>query len=158
MLLEKGLLGKAQSIEWLYKFCESYERWNEIYIEKIDKVVKKEIILPNYDVVENRVLIYEILGYLASYANYLLDIKEERANEVLNYIVGLINEYEYFVYAPYDVSVNVMIMIYKLLYHFKRKDEIGYLIEHQTETIKLYFELYKKISGPLQIHLKKQWR
>ena len=148
MLLEKGLLGKAQSIEWLYKFCESYERWNEIYIEKIDKVVKKEIILPNYDVVENRVLIYEILGYLASYANYLLDIKEERANEVLNYIVGLINEYEYFVYAPYDVSVNVMIMIYKLLYHFKRKDEIGYLIEHQTETIKLYFELYKKFPAP----------
>lgn len=109
---------------------------------------KKEIILPNYDVVENRVLIYEILGYLASYANYLLDIKEERANEVLNYIVGLINEYEYFVYAPYDVSVNVMIMIYKLLYHFKRKDEIGYLIEHQTETIKLYFELYKKFPAP----------
>ena len=75
-------------------------------------MVKKEIILPNYDVVENRVLIYEILGYLASYANYLLDIKEERANEVLNYIVGLINEYEYFVYAPYDVKCTDNIYIF----------------------------------------------
>ena len=50
--------------------------------------MKKTVILPNYNVVENRVLLYEILGYLASYGNYLLDVNEKRAEVVLNYIIG----------------------------------------------------------------------
>ena len=55
-------------------------------------------------------LLYEILGYLSSYGNYLLDVKPERTGRVLNAIVGILNEYEYFVYAPYDVSIKVVIM------------------------------------------------
>ena len=62
--MEENLLGKIKYIEWLYKFFKCYERWNEAYVQKIEKIVNKEIILPNYNVVENRVLLYEILGYL----------------------------------------------------------------------------------------------
>lgn len=147
-LLEGNLFGKTLPIEWLYRFCRSYERWNENYIKTIEKVVEKEIILPNYNVVENRVLLYEILGYLASYGNYLLELNKERARDILDYIVRLINDYEYFVYAPYDVSINVMIMIYKLLYHFNRKEEIKYLIKYQTETLMKHFRLHNKFPAP----------
>lgn len=147
-LVEENLLGKIKYIEWLYKFFKCYERWNEAYVQKIEKIVNKEIILPNYNVVENRVLLYEILGYLSSYGNYLLDVKPERTGRVLNAIVGILNEYEYFVYAPYDVSINVVIMIYKLLFYFNRKDEIRYLLKIQTETLMNYYNWKSKFPAP----------
>lgn len=147
-LSEENLLQKVQQIEWLCKFCKCYERWNEIYVQKIERVVNKEIILPNYNVVENRVLLYEILGYLSSYGNYLLDIEPERTRRVLNVIVGILNEYEYFVYAPYDFSVSIIIMIYKLLFYFNRKDEVRYLLKIQTDTLMNYYELFNKFPAP----------
>ena len=148
VLMEDNLLGKVQQIEWLCKFCKGYERWNEIYVKKIEKVVNKELILPNYNVVENRVLLYEIVGYLASYGNYLLEIDLGRAGRVLNLIVSVINEYEYFVYAPYDVSINVVIMIYKLLYAHNREEDIKILLEIQTETLMNHYKLHGKFPAP----------
>ena len=62
----------------------------------------KKVILPNYNVVENRVLLYEILGYIASYGNYLLDVYPKKAMHILDLIIGLINEYPYFNYTPFD--------------------------------------------------------
>lgn len=148
LLFEKNLLGKIHSIEWLHRFCKCYEGWNENYVEKIERVVKKEVILPNYNVVENRVLLYEILGYLASYGNYLLDVDEERAKVVLNYIIGLINEYGYYVYAPYDVNINVMIMLFRLLCYFNRREEMTYLVKFQTETLMSHYMLHNKFPAP----------
>lgn len=148
MLFESNILEKAQPIEWLYKFCKCYEKWNYIYLKKIQKIVKKEAILPNYNVVENRVLLYEILGNLASFGNYLLNIDEEKAKVVLNCIVGLINEYDSFVYAPYDRDINVIIMIYKLLFHFKRREEIIYIMKHQTGMLMNQYLLSNKFPAP----------
>lgn len=148
LLFENELLGKIHSIEWLHRFCKCYEDWNEKYVKKIESVVKKTVILPNYNVVENRVLLYEILGYLASYGNYLLDVNEKRAEVVLNYIIGLMNEYQYFVYAPYDVSINVMIMIFRLLSHFNRREEIIYLVKFQTDTLMNFYRMYNKFPAP----------
>ena len=147
-LVEENLLGKIQYVEWLHKFCTCYERWNEVYLQKIEKVVNKEIILPNYNVVENRVLLYEILGYLSSYGNYMLDIEPESARRILNAIVGIMNEYEYFVYAPYDVSINVIIMIYKLLFYFRRENEVIYLLKIQSDKLMNDYNLNNKFPAP----------
>lgn len=147
-LVEEELLGKVQKIEWLSKFCKCYEKWNEVYVEKIEKIVNNEIILPNYNVVENRVLVYEILGYLSSYGNYLLDIEPNKSNRVLNIIAGILNDYEYYVYAPYDVSIGVIIMIYKLLLYFERKEEVRYLLRYQTKTLMHHYELNNKFPAP----------
>lgn len=148
-LFEKNLLGKKNSIEWLIKFLKSYESWNNKYVKKIERVIEKEIILPTYNVVENRVLLYELLGYLASYCNYLIDTnKEDHAKMVLNYIIELINQYDYFVYAPYDVSINVMIMIYRLLWHFERKEELILFVRNQTITLKNFYCYDRKFPAP----------
>ena len=115
-VVENEILEKTRFIEWLLKFCKSYEKWNDIYVTKIKRIVDKEVILPNYNVVENRILFYEILGYIASYGNYLLDVNPEKAKNNLSIIIELINEYPYFDYAPYDSNIGIVIMIYKIMH------------------------------------------
>ncbi|MBP3603214.1 MAG: hypothetical protein J6J79_03585 [Lachnospiraceae bacterium] len=147
-LVEADKLEKKSEVEWLIKFCKSYERWNEIYVDKIARIAKKEIILPNYNVVENRVLLYEILGCLSSYCNYLLEFNCGRAKDVLNIIVALLNEYPYFVYAPYDSSIGIMIMIYKIFYHYNRIDEIGEIMERQLGVLMRFYVWQGKFPAP----------
>ena len=36
-------------------------------------------LFPNYNVVENRIILYEIMGYLTAYATYLFVYKREKA-------------------------------------------------------------------------------
>lgn len=147
-LVEAGKLEKKSEVEWLIKFCKSYERWNELYVDKIVRVANKEITLPNYNVVENRVLSYEILGHLASYCNYLLEFNQERAKVVLDIIVVLLNEYPYYVYAPYDSSISVMIMIYKLFYRYNRIDEIRHIMNRQLGVLMRFYVLQRKFPAP----------
>lgn len=147
-MVENDKLGKQKIVGWLIKFCKSYEKWNDNYVGKIERVVKKEVMLPNYNVVENRVLLYEILGYMASYANYLLEINTGKAKYVLNMIIGLINEYHYFEYAPYDSSVGIVIMIYKILYYFNRIDEIKILMKNQAYILRDYYVDQHKFPAP----------
>lgn len=146
--LEEELFEKQQQVGWLIKFCKSYEHWNKLYLEKIERIVNQHSVLPNYNVVENRVLLYEVLSYLASYGNYLLNVDSKRAKRVLNAIVGLINEYQYFAYAPYDVSINVVIMIQKLLVYFGRKNEAVSLLQMQVETMMYHYKWNKKFPAP----------
>lgn len=146
-LLEEKLFEKQQ-VEWLIKFCKSYDHWNQLYLEKIERIVNKKSVLPNYNVVENRVLLYEVISYLASYGNYLLNVDTERAKRVLNVIVGMINEFSYFAYAPYDVSINVVIMIYRLLIYFGREKEVLSLFQMQVETMMYHFKWHKKFPAP----------
>lgn len=147
-LVEEKKLEKKEQIEWLIKYCKCYERWNELYVDKIIRVINKEVILPNYNVVENRVLLYEILGYLASYCNFLIEFQPHRAKEILNIIIRVLNEYPYFVYAPYDSSIGVMIKIYKILYHYGRLDEIRHLIHIQSNTLMRFYMWQGKFPAP----------
>lgn len=147
-LVEENKLEKIYQIEWLIKFCKCYERWNELYLVKIENVVNREVILPNYNVVENRVLLYEILGYLASYGNYLMEFNDKRTRRVINAIVGIVNQYSYFFYAPYDVSINVVIMIYKLFKYYERDEEFLDLLKIQVDTLKNYYIVQRKFPAP----------
>ncbi len=146
-IAENNVLGKQRYIEWLLKFCRSYEKWNDIYVDKIKKIVNKEIILPNYNVVENRVLLYEILGYIASYGNYLLDVNPEKAKNNLNIIIELINEHPYFDYAPYDSSIGIVIMIYKIFHYYGRINEIKILMMNQAYNLVQYYCSQRKFPA-----------
>lgn len=146
-IVENDVFEKPRYIEWLLKFCKSYEKWNDIYVAKIRKIADKEIILPNYNVVENRVLLYEILGYIASYGNYLLDVNPEKGKNILNIIVELINEYSYFNYAPYDSCVGIVIMIYNLFYYYNRIDEIKILMMNQVCNLMQYYRSQRKFPA-----------
>lgn len=146
-IVENGFLEKTRFIEWLLKFCKSYEKWNDIYVTKIKRIVDKKVILPNYNVVENRLLFYEILGYIASYGNYLLDINPEKAKNNLSIIIELINEYPYFDYIPYDSNVGIVIMIYELFYYYNRIDEIKILMKNQACNLVQYYCSHHKFPA-----------
>lgn len=146
-LIEGDFFEKTIYIEWLLKFCKCYEKWNDIYISKIEKVVDKKVILPNYNVVENRVLLYEILGYIASYGNYLLDVYPKKAMHILDLIIGLINEYPYFNYTPFDSNIGEVIMIYNILYYYNRIADINTLISNQVYTIIDYYKSQNKFPA-----------
>lgn len=146
-IVENKVLEKPRYIEWLLKFCKSYEKWNDIYVVKIKRIVDKEIILPNYNVVENRILFYEILGYIASYGNYLLDVNPKKAKNNLSIIIELINEYPYFDYAPYDSCVSIVIMIYEIFYYYDRVDEIKVLMKNQVYNLVQYYCSQRKFPA-----------
>ncbi len=146
-VVENEILEKTRFIEWLLKFCKSYEKWNDIYVTKIKRIVDKEVILPNYNVVENRILFYEILGYIASYGNYLLDVNPEKAKNNLSIIIELINEYPYFDYAPYDSNIGIVIMIYKIMHYYVRIDEIKILMKNQAYNLVEYYCSQRKFPA-----------
>lgn len=137
-------LEKGKNVEWLIKFCHSYEKWNDLYWEKAEQVACGDVILPNYNVAENRVLLYELLGNLASYANYLLDFNFQKSMRILNTIVHIMNQYSYYVYPPYDSSIGVMIMIYRLLNKNGCIDELKLVMKEQCHTLMNYYRLYQR--------------
>lgn len=146
-LSESNKFGKTKFIEWLIKFCKSYEKWSDAYILKVEKVINHEVILPNYNVVENKVLLYEILGHIVSYANYLLDFYPDKASGILNLIIVILNEYPYYEYAPYDSCISVVIMIYKILYYYRRENEIKILMENQAHILIEYYRSQHKFPA-----------
>ena len=146
-LAQNNMLGKQRYVEWLLKFCKSYEKWNDIYVEKIRKIVDKEVILPNYNVIENRVLLYEILGYIASYGNYLMGVKSQKAKLVLDMIIGIINEYPYFEYAPYDSSIGIVIMVCKIMHFYNYVDGIETLMTNQAYSLVEHYKSQSKFPA-----------
>ena len=145
---ESNKLGKAKYIEWLIKFCKSYEKWSDAYLGKIQKIVNHEMILPNYNVVENKVLLYEILGHIASYTNYLLEFYPNRVAGILNVIITVLDEYSYYDYAPYDSCIGVVIMIYRILHYYKRENEIKILMGNQANILIEYYRSQHKFPAP----------
>ncbi len=138
-LLEAKHLGKERYIDWLIKFCKCYERWNESYCSKLKSVADSESSLPAYNILENRVQIYEHLGFLASYACYLMNTKPEHSKWVQNIIIGIINRYPQYEYAPYDSDVRVIIMIYRLLKHNGNVKDISAIMQWQARILAEYY-------------------
>ena len=77
-------------------------------------------------------------------------IKETKPSQkdVICFLDGMINEFPYFAYAPYDVSINVVIMIYRLLIYFGREKEVLSLFQMQVETMMYHFKWHKKFPAP----------
>ena len=147
-LLRKEYLGKKKYIEWLIKFCQCYDKWNGMYYAKMKKICADKTLFPNYNIVENRVMLYEILGYLTTYANFLVPYDKERAGDILTSIVLLINNNPQFVYAPYDRHVGIMVAVYRLLAKFERYEEINILLKRQTMELMLHYQFNHKYPAP----------
>ncbi len=147
-LLSEERFGKTKYVDLLIKLCHDYEKWNDLYCDRVKEVCRVKEKFPNYNVVENKVMIYEILGYLVSYANYLNELGDERQREVLNSIIALVNDHPEYVYAPYDADIGMMIGLYRLLAKQGRGKEIEILMEQQGEKLKYYYKQNHKYPAP----------
>ena len=147
-LFKKNYFGKKKWVEWLLKFCMDYEKWNDVYYQKIHEVCIDPMLFPNYNVVENRIILYEIMGYLTAYATYLFVYKREKALLVLNDVISLINNYPNMVYAPFDSNIGIKLSLYRLLAKYNRIDDIKILLEDQSRILVNYYRGQHKYPAP----------
>lgn len=139
-ILCNNFFEKKKYIEWLIKFCKCYDKWNSLYYQKVKVICKDEELFPNYNLVENKIMLYEILGYMISYADFLLMYDKARAVDVINSIILLLNNNPRFAYAPYDIHVGTIVALYRVLAKVNRYEDIKTLLNYQTVELMLYFK------------------
>lgn len=153
-MLEHTKFGKDQYVEWLLKYLAAYEKRNQKYYEAVQYCCEGKDRFPAYNPVEQRILIYEVLGYLISYAYYLSfrrtydGVSRERCQKIHESIILLINNYPQFLYAPLDSHIGIVSMLYRLLDRLKRSNDICTLICNQSMTLAQYYLSYRKYPSP----------
>ena len=146
---QAGLYEKKDVLELLIKLLHRYDHWNDIYISKAEMLVNGAARLPLYsNIVVNKVILYEILGYLLSYGNYLCEVNLEKAGRLLNIAIGIINKYPYSLYPPYDNSIYVIIMLVKLLQRNKRSDEINAIMVALAQSLIYWYRREHQYPAP----------
>ncbi len=147
-LLQNNYFEKKKWLEWLLKFCRNYEKWSDIYYQKIREVCIDPNLFPNYNIVENRIILNEVMGYLTSYATYLFYYKQEKAILVLNDAINLINNYPNMVYAPFDSDIGIKLSLYRLLAKYNRTEDIKILLEDQSRILVNYYRKQHRYPAP----------
>lgn len=153
-LLSYGKFEKRQYIEWLLKFLKSYSKWCQKYYESVRYCCEGHNRLPLYNSVENRVILYELLGHLITYAYYLSfssdcdSVSKERCNQVHNSIISLINNYPQILYPPYDRHIGTISMLYRFLDRMGRERDICELLYHQCTYLMVYYLKFRKYPTP----------
>ena len=153
-MLENSKLGKLSDVDWLHKFLVMYEKWNQKYYEAVRYCCEGEDRIPCYHPTEQRLLVYEVLGYLISYA-YTLSFRREydrvaaeRCYEIHTSIMHFINNYPQFAYAPYDRHIGIVSMLYRLLDRLERTEDICKLMRYQCTRLAYYYLMYHKYPTP----------
>lgn len=148
-LNQNQLFEKPKYITWLIKFCQSYEKWcNKYYIE-IKECCENKDAFPAYDIVEQKVMLYEVTGFLVSYAYYLYDIDYEKTRQIADTIICLINNNPQFWYMPYDGHVGIVTMIYRLMIKEGNQRDICNLLKKQAICLMNYYRLFGKYPTPV---------
>ena len=155
-LLKNNKFEKISYCKWILRFCSCYEKWNDMYAQNIEICCMDRYAFPRYNNVEQRVMLYEVMGYLTSYAYYLYDkdiMKEnknhDKSNKVLNQVVNLINNYPQIMYPPYDNNIGVISMLFRLLSVYDRTDEIEDVLQRYCMSFIYNYRRYKKYPSSI---------
>lgn len=153
-LLTQKCLEKSKHILWLCKYLRMYETWNQKYYDATSPCAEMTTQFPGCDSVEQRVLLYEILGHWTSYAYWLSfanrydPVAQKNCCQVCDSIVGLLNHYPQLFYPPYDGHVGIISMVLRLLLRQDRKREVCSLVQAWCNTVEYYYKLYEKYPVP----------
>lgn len=148
-LLQNQLFEKAVDISWCIKFCRSYKKWSNQYYLAVRGCCEIKDAFPEYDIVEQKVLLYEVAGFLVSYAYYLYDSEYEESKRVVTTLNCLIKNNPQFWYAPYDGHIGIITMIYRLIIKMGAQEEVCKLLNIQTMCLMNYYEIFKKYPTPV---------
>lgn len=153
-LLEHQLFEKKAYTEWLIKFLKAYEKWNEQYYDAVRPCCEDENQLPPYHSVEQRVILYEMIGYLTTYAYYQCCKNEKdrdswaKGADVYNSVMNLIRNHPQFLYPPYDEHIGIISMLYRLMDHVGNQDDIRYLMDQQCTRLVMEYRMHKRYPAP----------
>lgn len=154
-LMVNNLFNKRSLLEWITIFNFDYEKWNQKYYGTIKYCCEGDNRVPFIHPLEQRVKLYEIVGYLTSYAYYLYckgnyfknDI--DYAKKIRNSIIELINHHPQFQYAPYDNHISIISMLCRLLVRMGSKETAWNLLSNHLTTTYHNYILFKKYPSPV---------
>lgn len=141
-----------QEVLWIYKFLSDYLRWSKKYYDTVAPCCERKNGLHTHNPVSQRALIYEVLGYLVSYAYVLSFQYGEQAkiqcNKVVESIVQLLNNHAQYFYPAYDCDIGTVGLLYRLLLRKGRIEDVHTLIQAQCRTLVLHYQLSQKYPTP----------
>jgi len=153
-MMKHDMLGDPLHREWLHKYLKSYEKWSDAYYMSVRCCCDGATPLPPCNSVEKRVILYEILGYLASYTYYLSYIgvfdlsARNKCSQITDSIIRLLNNHTEFHYAPYDRHIGIISMLYRLLDRLGRTNDVHALIQMQCHRVAYNYQDFKKYPTP----------
>ena len=145
-------LNRIKYLSWLHKFLNAYEKWNEQYFKATQDCAGGPGRFPFYNAVEQKILLYEVLGYWTTYAYWLSFLGEhsqsarDKSRKVCNNIIGLLNNYPQVYYPPYDRHIGVLCAISRLLIRLGRNSDSQAMIQQFCDITAHNFILNKKFS------------
>lgn len=145
-LLDHKLLGKENYSMWLVRFCKEYEKSNDLYYNTIKEFCENKVLFPRYgEIIEQRLMIYEILGYLSSYAYYkLCYYGNSYTIGIVNTIVLLLTLNPEYQYPPFDSNICQLSMLFRLLSGLGREDESKALLSNLCIILPPYYRIFHK--------------
>ena len=148
-MLQNNGMEKAFCSEWIIKFYKKYDDYSQQYYEAIKDCCTDVDTFPAYsNVVEQKIKIYEVVGQLSSYAYGKCLFDPQRANEILDTVLMLINHNPQFYYAPYDENISCISLLCRAFIACGRKDAAIGLIENLSLLVSNWFVMLKKYPTP----------
>lgn len=149
VLLNNRLLGKEKYCEWLPIICNRYEQASKAYYYAIKECCEIAGAFPNFqDTVERKFKLYEVVGYLASFAYYEANKSEEEAREIANTIITLINNHEEYLQPPLDVNIAQITMVCRVLIILGLKEHARILIYNHVTALVSNYKGFSKYPTP----------
>lgn len=154
-LFEHKQFGSENHIVWLYKYLAQYEKWNQEYYSAVKFCCEGKSRLLLNNPVEQRVILYEMLGYLTSYAYYLYfknQINKRCSYElsaVVNCVVQIFNNYPQIYYPPFDNHVGILTMVYRLFDRLDKTEDVINLLNEFCVYMVRYYRESKKYPSPV---------
>lgn len=153
-LLVHSLFEKDRYAQWLCKFMKAYEKWGKEYYSITKSCAEGPNRFPSYNSVEQRVLLYEVLGYWASYAYWISFLGEysqaaqKNCQQICDSIVGLANNYPQLFYPPYDRHIGPISMVLRLFMRVGRNGDVCTLIRRVSDTTVHSYWFHKRYPAP----------
>lgn len=148
-LFENNLFEKQRYIEWLLRFNKCYEDSCKAYFHAVNICCSGECEIPSYNMLEQKVLLYEMLGYLASYAFYEIEYAYLDGKKITDTIIHVINKNMQFYSPLYDGDIGIINIILRLLQKQKRYEDMKKLVCQICYQLIENFRFNEKYPTPL---------
>ena len=151
LILQGKQFKREKPLYWLRRLCEKYEHWNNMYYDNVREICITEDAFPYYsNVVEQKTMIYEVLGFLASYGYYLVNRSEDKASaiSITDTIIQLINNCPQFYYPPFDDNISELSLFLNLLKVCRRQEDLSAVVNGICMHLQGWYLKFKKYPVP----------
>lgn len=129
LMLNNGYFEKNNYVYWLNRFIVLYKQNNDLYVQEIDEICEIKNALLHSHIIEDRLLIYEIIGRLSTYGLFNAYIgKTLEAQNITDILIKLLNNNQQYKYPVYDNNIIELSLMFLLIKHCQHND-LSNLIE-----------------------------